>query len=88
MINSDKSSSITISYNESENVTLNVGAKVNFSNILEQMAYWSEELSFEKAKAKNKIQPIRFIYTFALRKQRQTLSCSSENKNNKKITKT
>ena len=39
---------------ENENISLNVGAKLNFNNIIEQMAYWSEEMSFEKAKAKDK----------------------------------
>ena len=39
---------------ENENISLNVGAKLNFNNIIEQMAYWAEEMSFEKAKAKDK----------------------------------
>ena len=33
---------------------LKVGAHLNFNNIIEQMAYWAEELSYEKSKDKNK----------------------------------
>ena len=33
---------------------LNVGATINFNNIIEQMAYWAEEISYEKSKDKNK----------------------------------
>ena len=36
------------------NIFLKVGAHLNFNNIIEQMAYWAEELSSEKSKDKNK----------------------------------
>ena len=36
------------------NIYLKVGAHLNFNNIIEQMAYWAEELSLEKSKDKNK----------------------------------
>lgn len=36
------------------NTTLKVGANINFNNIIEQMAYWAEEISYEKSKDKNK----------------------------------
>lgn len=36
------------------NIYLNVGASLNFNNIIEQMAYWAEELTLEKSKDKNK----------------------------------
>lgn len=36
------------------NIYLDVGATINFNNIIEQMAYWAEELTFEKSKDKNK----------------------------------
>ena len=36
------------------NATLKVGATINFNNIIEQMAYWAEEISYEKSKDKNK----------------------------------
>ena len=36
------------------NIYLNVGATLNFNNIIEQMAYWAEEISLEKSKDKNK----------------------------------
>jgi hypothetical protein len=36
------------------NIYLDVGATINFNNIIEQMAYWAEELTYEKSKDKNK----------------------------------
>jgi len=36
------------------NTYLKVGANINFNNIIEQMAYWAEEISNEKSKDKNK----------------------------------
>ena len=39
---------------EDENIYLKVGAHLNFNSIIEQMAYWAEELSLEKSKDKNK----------------------------------
>ena len=36
------------------NAILKVGATINFNNIIEQMAYWAEEISYEKSKDKNK----------------------------------
>lgn len=36
------------------NTMLKVGATINFNNIIEQMAYWAEEISYEKSKDKNK----------------------------------
>ena len=37
-----------------DNIYLDVGPTLNFNNIIEQMAYWAEELSYEKSKDKNK----------------------------------
>ena len=37
-----------------DNIYLNVGPTINFNNIIEQMAYWAEELSYEKSKDKSK----------------------------------
>ena len=34
---------------ENENISLNVGAKLNFNNIIEQMAYWAEEMRDRKS---------------------------------------
>ena len=36
------------------NIYLDVGTTINFNNIIEQMAYWAEELTYEKSKDKNK----------------------------------
>ena len=36
------------------NIYLKVGTHLNFNNIIEQMAYWAEELSLEKSKDKSK----------------------------------
>jgi hypothetical protein len=40
--------------NDEGNNILKVGANINFNNIIEQMAYWAEEISYEKSKDKNK----------------------------------
>ena len=37
-----------------DNETTKVGAALNFKNIIEQMAYWGEELNYEKSKDKTK----------------------------------
>ena len=39
---------------DEKDIYLKVGAHLNFNNIIEQMAYWAEELSYEKSKDKNK----------------------------------